>query len=175
MPQTMENSLSHFWKIKCLFLWKSTCRLHISEIVKIEAPLSEEWLLKRTVTMFGKTKVTNVVKQEFDRLMLRSEKFGIKRKRGFLYTPDNKYVLRVPAPGSEKREIKYISLEELAVGMWVIIQQNVTVDKEGLFTTITRELGFQRMGEAIIERMNAALAELNSLIVVDGNNISLRT
>ena len=28
MPQTMENSLPHFWKIKCLFLWKSTCRLH---------------------------------------------------------------------------------------------------------------------------------------------------
>ena len=27
MPQTMENSLPHFWKIKCLFLWKSTCRL----------------------------------------------------------------------------------------------------------------------------------------------------
>ena len=57
----------------------------------------------------------------------------------------------------------------------MIIQQNVTVDKEGLFTTITRELGFQRMGESIINRMNAALAELNTLIVIDGNNISLRT
>lgn len=30
MPQTMENSLPHFWKIKCLFLWKSTCRLQYS-------------------------------------------------------------------------------------------------------------------------------------------------
>ena len=29
MPQTMENSLPHFWKIKCLFLWKSTCRLQL--------------------------------------------------------------------------------------------------------------------------------------------------
>ena len=29
MPQTRENSLPHFGKIKCLFFGKSTCRLHL--------------------------------------------------------------------------------------------------------------------------------------------------
>ena len=30
MPQTQENSLPHFRKIKCRFFGKSTCRLHLS-------------------------------------------------------------------------------------------------------------------------------------------------
>lgn len=129
----------------------------VAEIVRIEAPVSEEWGLKRIAPMFARTKVTNVVRETYNRMMFKCSKYGIIRKNGFLYTSDNRYMLRVPAKGQEKKDIKNIALEELAVGMWVIIQQNVTVDKEGLFTTITRELGFQRMGESIIDRMNAAL------------------
>ena len=35
MPQTQENSLPHFRKIKCRFFGKSTCRLHIEMLVEI--------------------------------------------------------------------------------------------------------------------------------------------
>lgn len=153
---------------------KKTPLAAVAEIVRVEAPVSEEWVMKRIAPMFGRSKVTNVVRDSYNRMMFNCYNYGIIRRNGFLYNSSDSYVMRVPAKGGEKRDIKYIALEELAAGMWVIIKENVTVDKDGLFTSIAKELGFQRVGEAIVERLNAALDKLDSLIVVDGNNISLK-
>ena len=38
MPQTRENSLPHFGKIKCLFFGKSTCRLHMVSLKETDYP-----------------------------------------------------------------------------------------------------------------------------------------
>ena len=98
------------------------------KILEVEAPLSEEWLLKRVAWMFGREKVTSVVQREYETRMYGCDRNGIIRRNGFLYLKDqNGFMLRVPGEYAEKREIKYISLEELAAGMLVIIEHNVTV------------------------------------------------
>ena len=155
-------------------------RAAIREILTDEAPLSEEYLLKRIVNIFGREKVTKVVLEQFDLKMKGCDKFGIIRKNGYLYlddatdniihVPDNNVLLyKLRIPGSV-RDIKYIALEELAGGMYYIIQQNNTVTRDGLYKYMTNILGFSRTGEAIVEKYDNALAVLIRAKVVKKKN-----
>lgn len=146
----------------------------IKEILKMEAPLSEEWLLKRIVWMFGREKVTNVVQKEYEAKMHGCSRNGIIRRNGFLYLQDmSEYMLRVPGDG-DKREIKYIAKEELAAGLLTVIKQNVTADKEGLYRYVAKELGFNRLGDAINNRFDEALGMLSSSVDVKDNIVSMK-
>ncbi|MDE6442296.1 MAG: DUF4011 domain-containing protein [Clostridia bacterium] len=144
-------------------------------IVEVESPVSEEWLLKRIVFLFRREKVTNVVRDEFDRYMWNCTRFGIMRKNGFLYSQGSEIpMLRVPADGVEPRDIKYIELRELALGLKEILKQNVSAEKQGLFKLLTQNLGFSRMGDAILERMESALKLIAKDIETNGEMISLK-
>ena len=159
---------------------EAKCQYNIPMIVKrileVEAPLSEEWLLKRIVYMFDREKVTNVVRNEFDEIMFDCRRLGIIRKNGFLYLQGMEIpMLRIPNKNSRLlREIKYISIEELANGMKEILKRNITVEKKGLFQLLVQKLGFSRMGDAILERMETTLKYLSPYIIIDGDMISLK-
>ena len=139
----------------------------VRKILETEAPLAEDYLLKRIAGYFGREKVTKVVIQEFNNKMFRCERYEIIRSDGFLYLQGMKPKLRVPG---HKREIKYISREELADGLYAIVQQNVSVTKEGLFKALSSLLGFNRLGEAAVTRFNAALDLLIKLKQVEEEN-----
>ncbi len=169
---------SVFRKYKCIDalrmvrMYSNDFQGAIYRILEAEAPLSEEFLLKRIAPYFGREKVTKVVLQEYARKMYRCEKRGINRWKGFLTIANkNNYELRVPG---ERREIKYIATEELAAGMYELIKQNVTVTKEGLYKMMTNLLGFSRTGEAILAKYDESLASLerNGLIVLHEDSIS---
>lgn len=145
-------------------------------IVEVESPVAEEWLLKRIVFLFdGREKVTNVVREEFNSCMWSCARFGIVRKNGFLYLQGKEIpMLRVPSSGAEPRDIKYIELRELALGLREILRQNVSAEKTGLFKLLTQKLGFSRMGDAILERMESALKLISNEVEVNGNMLSLK-
>ena len=148
----------------------------IVEILKREAPLNEEWLLKRISWMFGREKVTSVVQREYETRMYGCSRMGIIRRNGFLYLQDqNDFKLRVPGSG-EKRDIKYIAREELAAGLLTMVEKNVTVDKDGMYRYVAKELGFTRVGEAIYDRFEDALDMLllSSLVDVQDNMVSIK-
>lgn len=149
----------------------------VKEMLEIESPLSEEWLLKRIVWMFGRQKVTNVVQKEFDDRMYGCERIGIRRRNGFLYLENqNSYVMRVPVDGDKKtrRDVSYIAPEEIAAGMYVIIKQNVSVDKDGLFKTVANALGFQRVADNITVKFEAALYLLRNYVQESDNVIMIK-
>lgn len=152
--------------------WKVICA-----IVGLESPISEEWLLKRVAFLFGREKVTSVVRSNFEVLMRNCSSSGITRKDGFLYWQRKEVpMLRVPHKNASiVREIKYIPLEELAIGMKEIIRQNVTVEKNGLFHLLVQQLGFSRIGDAISDRLEAALLLISKEVESDGNILSLKT
>ncbi len=132
-------------------------------ILEIEAPLSEELLLKRIVWWFGKEKVTSGVLMEFQRLMKGCESQGIFRKNGFLYlenqigNPDN-LVLHVP--GDMKRELRMIAPEELAAGMKVILKREGIVDKDTLFERVLQLCGYEHMENAYAGHLENAFSLL---------------
>lgn len=145
----------------------------VREILDTEAPLSEEFLLKRIVHLFDREKVTNYVQSVYESHMENSREMGIVRRDGFLYLSDEKsFVLRVP--GDLTRDIKYIALEELAAGMMVIIKHNISLEKQGLYHTIANLCGTKRIGNAINERLDKALRLLSDRIRIDGDIITLR-
>ena len=69
---------------------------------------------------------------------------------------------------------KYIALEELAAGIYAIVKQNVTANKEGVFTTITNQLGFTRRGDSIRTRLNQSLGLLSNIIRDEDGTLSLK-
>ena len=146
----------------------------VKEILKVEAPLSEEWLLKRIVKWYGQDKVIKRVKDRFEWQMDGCWLNGIMRIDNFLYLMDEPIHFR--APGDVKREIKYIAKEELAEGMYAILKQNVSADKSGLYHSLARQCGVTRVGKAIYEVMDAALAllEKENRVVVDGEMVTIR-
>lgn len=144
-------------------------------ILEIETPIAEEWLLKRIVFLFEREKVTNVVRNEFDRLMWNCGKYGIIRRNGFLYLQGKEIpMLRMPANGMQPREIKYIAIEELAKGLKALLKENVTAEKMGLFKLLVSQLGFSRMGDSILARLESALGLLSNEIESNGEKLSLK-
>lgn len=147
----------------------------IRAVTYCESPLSEEWLLKRIVFLFGREKVTNVVRNEYEYLMRNCSHYNIIRKNGFLYAQDKEIpLLRVPQENAPiVREVKYIALEELALGMKEILAQNVSVEKNGLFRLLVQQLGFSRAGDAIVQRLEDALRLIENEIEINGEILSL--
>ncbi len=169
-------SLPQYHKVEFSEAWRNGGKTYLGMVAYMlekEAPLSEEWLLKRTVDFFDRSKVTDYVRDQYELQMSDCKKRGIIRRGGFLYVPGSeKRMLRVPAEtSSEQREIKYISLEELANGMLFLIKQNVSVPKDGLFREIVSLLGFSRMGEMIQARLNQALRLIVGRVEFDGDII----
>ena len=132
----------------------------VRRLIEEEGPIAEEFLLKRIVYYFGKSKVTKTVLRDFNNKLYGCRGKGIIRKDGFLYSQDmDEIKLRVPG---DKREIKYISIEELADGLYSLIQQNVTVSKDSLYKTLTSLLGFSRTSVTITSRYDQALSLLKA-------------
>ncbi len=147
----------------------------ICDIVESESPVSEEWLMKRIVFLFGREKVTNVVRDEFNYILRNCSKYKIVRKKGFLYSQGKEIpMLRVPQGNTPIREIKYISLEELSLGMKEVIKQNISIEKNSLFRYIYQQLGFSRMGKDNIERLEKALRLLSDDIEINGDMVSIK-
>ena len=147
----------------------------LKRVLELEAPLSEEWYLKRIVSFFDREKVTSTVLKKFESQLWHCRDYGIVRKNGFMYLSyqNKKTEIKFRVPG-DKREIKYISIEELADGFYRLIRQNVSVDRDGLYKTMTNLLGFTRTGENIVARYDESISYLVQcgLLNVNGNEIS---
>lgn len=148
----------------------------IFSIIELESPICLEWLLKRIAFLFGREKVTNVVRDEFNYIMRNSSNHKIIRKNGFVYLQEKPILmLRVPSENASViRDVKYICLEELALGMKEILKQNITVEKSGLFLLLVQQLGFNRIGDAMYERLEEALHLIYNEININGDILSLK-
>lgn len=147
----------------------------VKSVLQKEAPLYEERLLKRILPYFGREKITSAFLESYGNRMRGYEKYGIVKRNGFLYLADKKqYVLRVPALNSEYiRSAKEIAPEELAAGMIQIISRNITVEKDGLYKTLAKELGYTRITDSTQEYFDKALMLISDKVKVDTNVLSL--
>lgn len=147
----------------------------VRALMEQEAPLSEEWLLRRIVFLFGRKRVTSVVTASFDVAMQGCERQGIERRGGFLYLKGREIpMLRVPAEGEEPREIKNICPEELANGLRALLEQNVSAGRDELFLTLARMLGFSRVSDSAAGRLGEALSLLSDETETDGVMVTLK-
>ena len=145
----------------------------VKAILEVEAPLSEEFLLSRIVQCFDRRRVTSSVWKDYEQKMRGYQKYGIVRKKGFLYLNNGKDI-RFRVPGDVARNIEYIAPEELAAGMLEILKQNVTADKKSLYRSLALQCGVHRLGKEISKILDGALYILEDSIVIDGDQLSLK-
>ena len=176
--ETMQENHKTFPEYKQADVYRFSVTDNFQDFVKkvmdIEAPISEERLLKRIPWMFGREKVTKAVKDEYEKKMFRCERNGIIRRNGFLYSSGMKeFELRVPNGVDDKRDINYICREELGSGMFEIIKQNMSIEKESLYKYLAKLLGINRLTDKVVWKMDDALDAIKSLVEIDNSIISI--
>ncbi|MDY5676564.1 MAG: DUF4011 domain-containing protein [Eubacteriales bacterium] len=131
----------------------------IYPMVEKEGPITEDLLLIKVAPFFGREKVTNVVRYEFNDRM-KYIKNIYKVKDYYVTDLEKKIEMRIPKDGCTPRDIKDICNDELSSGLYVVIQHNIGINKQDLFQTITNLLGFERMGNNIQFKLDQALNDL---------------
>lgn len=135
----------------------------VYEVIKTEAPITEELLIKKMSPYLGREKVTTVVRRcVLDAVRVLGNKVF---KIGDFYVVDKNMVveLRIPESGKQ-RDILFISNVELASGLYTIIKNSCGITEKGLFLTILNLLGFSKLGTNIEEKLSNSLK-----ILIDKN------
>lgn len=143
--------------IKKLYQTKKTYQI-IDYIVSKEEPIHIDYLLKRICFMYGRTKVTNIVKELFEKDL---EKLNLIQKDSFLMKHYNGSLeLRI---GGD-RMIEQVHPEELKDAIYKIVKRSNGITKEGCFRSVVKLLGYNRMSENAVNYLEDALV----LLKLDG-------
>ena len=145
----------------------------IKYIVEIEQPINIELLYQRMAGAFGRQKATKPVKDSVESV-IKSRLKGLinKDNDGFITMANFKNLkVRVPLPGSQARQVNYISPDEIGLAMTTIASQAIGISAEHLVDATARALGYARKGERVISCLNKALEKLvtdGSATIIDG-------
>lgn len=144
----------------------------VVNLIAVEAPITEELLLRKTIKLLGREKVTDAVRTQFEQIMRRVK--GVYKINDYYVIDKNMHIeMRIPKDGEEPRDILLISNDELSSGMLVVIKNNIGISKDGLFTTMTNLLGYTRKGTNIINKLNDSLEQLKKLNYIKETNSEL--
>ena len=145
------------------------------EILKIEAPLSEVWILERISWFYDSDTVDEALYNKFESDMENCADNGIIRMNGFLYLKEqNNITMRVPSNIETKREIWQICREEITAGILTVVDRNMSVDKKWMYNYLAHELGYKELNDVIVERFDESLDLLSCLINIDGDTLSIK-
>lgn len=147
---------------------------YINEIVNKLYPVHYDFICQELAPLLGNSKVTIKVKREVDnKLQILKEK--IIRKENFLFPIGyTKISPRVNNPYI--RKINYISTEELAEAMYVVLSKSVGFTKNQLCAETAHAYYFERMTKGVTLAMNEAFLLLQRQgrieVIEDKVNIS---
>lgn len=125
----------------------------IFNVISIEQPIHFEELCRRVAPLFGRQKVTSVVRNEVSYIFkyYLKGKISVDKKEFVRIVGFDDIKVRIPNPEDDYiRPIAYICDEELALAMKVIVANSYGITPEDLFIVSAREFGFKRTGENII-------------------------
>ena len=131
--------------------WLEAANHLISTIVEIESPIHEDYLYKRVANILG-LKVTNVLKNQVNHNI----NYDLIKKGKFYY--NNKNVkFRINA----KRDIEYISSDELMEGIYEIVKKSNGISKEGCYKELLKLIGYNRSTQNAIHLLDNAVIFLS--------------
>ena len=106
--------------------------------------------------LLGREKTTVVVQQEVNAALIRLRE-KVKVKGNFLYPAD---YTEIPVRLIKGRLIRYISTDELAAAMTLILKKCIGATKASLIDETSRAFGFTRKGVNITNAMDEAYEQL---------------
>lgn len=127
------------------------------EMVKKEFPIHKDYLIPRVSIFFEGDRLTASLRGKITTNIQNYFNNDVELIGDFYWLKGGKNIsVRIPKENDIPRKIEYISIEELAQAMYVIINQSFSIKKEDLFLTTTRIFGFQRLGPTISQRLEKA-------------------
>lgn len=127
----------------------------IDQIIKNEYPIHKDYLFYKLLIFFNSDRLNNSIKKKVASHIQYYLEKEIELVDNFYWLKDKKIVkVRIPQKNDTPRKIEYISINELAEAMKVIIKQSFSIKKEDLIQATSKTFGFQRMGPAISKRLN---------------------
>ena len=129
----------------------------IYHIVKTEQPIHIELLYRRMAGAYGNEKATKPVRESVDRVIKYKLRGEVKKKEDFLVLSDFREIkVRIPN-GSFKRDVEYISKQEIAKAMLAVISDSFGIERRQLVLEAARIFGYDRTGNKIVVHMNEAI------------------
>ncbi len=133
----------------------------INCIIEEEHPIHYDLLCKRVATLFGNQKATVKVRNSVENILNQNLKELVIKKGDFCWHKNAKEIkVKIPLPYGDSRAINYISMEELAEAMFVIVGKSFGITKSDLYVVTARVFGFNRTGGNITQSMEKACLHL---------------
>lgn len=130
----------------------------IRRVVENEYPIHFDQICQKLAYLYGNEKVTVKIRREVN-WGLERMKGEIVRKEDFLF-PYSYTTIPVRMPNN--RQIQYISKDELAAAMMLILKQCIGTTRQALIDETARAYGFMRTGPKIAAAMDSAYEVLIS-------------
>ncbi len=146
----------------------------IFNVISKEQPIHFEELCRRVAPLFGRQKVTSVVRNETSFIFKHylKGKISVDKKEFVRIAGFDEIRVRIPNPEDDYiRPIAYICDEELALAMKVIVTNSYGITPDDLFIVVAREFGFKRTGENIttsLQSVYKTMLKTNELTETDG-------
>ena len=142
----------------------------LQEMVASEAPLSEEWLLKRLAgPVYDRKSVSSYVKDNFENELLMNSMGDIYRRGGYYYIANKPVKFR--ASSKDIRPFEYIAIDELASGLLDLLKICKSATREGLFKTLVKALGYARVETNQVVKLNKAIESLGDIVLLNGDMV----
>ena len=110
----------------------------MNELLKKEEPINKEYFLRKCATAMGKTRITNVVKNEATKAIPQNATVV---GNTIWLNPKDTMELRIHSD----RMLNEIPIEELKEGIYRIVSYSEGITVEGAFKAMLKLLGFSRL------------------------------
>ena len=133
----------------------------IMHIVREEQPIHLEMLYKRLGSSFTARKATSAVKYTIDLIIKCKLKGRVQIEDQFVrLLPIEPITVRIPKQYDTPRPMEYIHDEEVALAMVEIVRNSYGLSQKDLATECARVFGFERQGQKIKAKTQAAFSLL---------------
>ncbi len=143
-----------FHEQKSIMVIRGICE----EIVKYEAPVSVDIIIRKAISAFGISRLTAKAEQRVRDVISTLEVY---EKDGFIWkngiSPEKYPLCRVPANDDEKRSMDEIPPEEIANAVRFLIANQISMSREDLIRETAHVFGFSRIGGVIEAAANAGI------------------
>lgn len=146
----------------------------IYDVIVKEQPIHFEELCRRVAPLYGRQKVSSVVRDAMKRIFRYNLKGRVEKDKNDFVRAKGFADIRVRTNNPEDdylRPITYISDEELAIAMKTIVLHSFGITPDDLFIVTAREFGFKRTGENIIYSLKKVYKQMlknNEATEIDG-------
>ncbi len=137
---------------------------YIEAIIEIEAPIHEDWLMKRVMQNFGIARSSSSVQETIVRAInYYKPKATIQRGVQYFWRKDQElenFSLVRTNHGDDKREITYIHDVEIQNAIFLVLHEQLSIPQDALIKEASKKLGFSRMSAAISSKIEEQITAL---------------